>query len=191
MSDVFDIKSDVYFVLDQLNVPVDNILYEESKNNFFHPGKSAQLRIGKNILAQFGEIHPFILQKFEINTNVNGFEILLDQVSQFQLKISSTKKAYDSNALQAIERDFAFLFLKNIRAGEIINKIKKIDKQLIKKVTIFDVFEGNKLPENTKSIAIKVMLQPIEKTFTDSEIETISNTIIDLISKTFEGKLRQ
>ena len=191
MSDVFDVKSDVYFVLDQLNVPVDNILYEESENNFFHPGKSAQLRIGKNILAQFGEIHPFILQKFEINTNVNGFEIHLDQVSQFQLKTSSTKKAYNSNALQAIERDFAFLFPKNIKAGEIINKIKKIDKQLIKKVTIFDVFEGNKLPENMKSIAIKVMLQPIEKTFTDSEIETISNTIIDLISKTFEGKLRQ
>ncbi len=191
MSDVFDVKGDVYFVLDQLNVPVDKVLYEESDNNFFHPGKSARLRIGKSILAQFGEIHPFILQKFEINTNVSGFEILLDQVSQFQLKITSTKKAYDNNALQAIERDFAFLFPSNIRAGEIINKIKKIDKQLIKKVTIFDVFEGNKLPENMKSIAIKVMLQPIEKTFTDSEIETISNTIIDLISKTFEGKLRQ
>jgi phenylalanyl-tRNA synthetase beta chain len=191
MSDVFDVKSDVYFVLDQLNVPVDKALYEESDNNFFHPGKSAQLRIGKNILAQFGEIHPFILQKFEINTNVNGFEILLDQVDQFQLKISSTKKAYDNNSLQVIERDFSFLFPKNIRAGEIINKIKKIDKQLIKKVTIFDVFEGNKLPENMKSIAIKVMLQPIEKTFTDSEIETISDTIIDLISKTFEGTLRQ
>jgi phenylalanyl-tRNA synthetase beta chain len=191
ISDVFDVKSDVYFVLDQLNVPINNILYDESDNNFFHPGKSARLRIGKSILARFGEIHPFILQKFEINTNVSGFEILLDQVSKFQLKMSSTKKAYDNNALQAIERDFAFLFPKNIKAGEIINKIIKIDKKLIKKVTIFDVFDGNKLPENMKSIAIKVILQPIEKTFTDSEIEVISNTIIDLISKTFEGKLRQ
>jgi len=190
-SDVFDVKSDVYFVLDQLNVPVDKIFYEESDNNFFHPGKSAQLRIGKNILAQFGEIHPFVLQKFEINTNVNGFEIFLDQISQFQLQIKSTKKAYDNNSLQAIERDFAFLFPKNIKAGEIINKIKKIDNQLVKNVTIFDVFEGNKLPENMKSIAIKVILQPMEKTFTDSEIEKISEKIIDLISKNFEGKLRR
>ena len=53
------------------------------------------------------------------------------------------------------------------------------------------VFEGSNLPENMKSIAFKVVLQPIEKTFTDDEIEKISNTIIDLISKTFEGKLRQ
>ena len=68
MSDVFDVKGDVYFILDHLNVPVDNILYEETNNNFFHPGKSAQLIIGKNILAQFGEIHPFILQKFQIKT---------------------------------------------------------------------------------------------------------------------------
>ena len=111
--------------------------------------------------------------------------------ASFVLKMSSTKKAYDNNALQAIERDFAFLFPKNIRAGEIINKIKKIDNQLVKNVTIFDVFEGNKLPENMKSIAIKVILQPIEKTFTDSEIEKISEKIIDLISKNFEGKLRQ
>ena len=62
---------------------------------------------------------------------------------------------------------------------------------MIKNVTIFDVFEGNKLPENMKGIGIKVILQPIEKTFTDSEIEKISKNIIDLISKTFEGKLRQ
>ena len=54
-----------------------------------------------------------------------------------------------------------------------------------------DVFEGGKLPESMKSIAFKVILQPIEKTFTDEEIEKISNKIIDLISKTFEGKLRQ
>ena len=54
-----------------------------------------------------------------------------------------------------------------------------------------DVFEDDKLPKNTKSIAIKVILQPKEKTFTDPEIEAISNNIIDLISKTFEGKLRQ
>ena len=76
--DAFDIKSDVFYVLSQLNVPVENLLHENSTNNYFHPGKSAKLIIGKNVLAQFGEIHPFILQKFEIKTKVNGFEIYLD-----------------------------------------------------------------------------------------------------------------
>ncbi len=84
----------------------------------------------------------------------------------------------------------AFLFPKNIKAIDLINNIKKIDKQIIKKVIIFDVFEGKKLPENKKSIALKVILQPLEKTFTDSEIEKISINIIDLISKSFGGELR-
>ena len=84
-----------------------------------------------------------------------------------------------------------FCFQTNIKAGEIIKKLEKLDKQQIKKVSIFDVFEGKNLPKNMKSIAFKVVLQPKEKTFTDDEIEKISNNIIDLISKTFEGKLRQ
>ena len=56
---------------------------------------------------------------------------------------------------------------------------------------IFDLFEGNKLQDDKKSIAFKVILQPQEKTFTDKEIENLSNNIIDLISKSFEGELRQ
>ncbi len=142
ISDIFDVKSDVYFFLNQLNVPVDNLLHEDVTNNFYHPGKSAQLKIGKKIIANFGEIHPYILKKFDIKTNVSGFEIFLDQLSQFQSKKISTKNSYDSNTLQAVERDFAFLFPLNVKAGEIINKIKKINKQIIKKVSIFDVYEG-------------------------------------------------
>ena len=83
------------------------------------------------------------------------------------------------------------MFPKNIKTIDIVKVIKNIDKKVVKKVTIFDVFEGKNLPNNKISVAFKVMLQPIESTFTDSDIETISNSIIDLISKNFEGKLRQ
>ena len=90
-----------------------------------------------------------------------------------------------------MERDFAFLFPKEVKAIELINTIKKIDKNIIKSVIIFDVFQGNKLPENKKSIALKVILQPQEKTFTDKEIENFSIKIIDLIASSFKGELRQ
>jgi len=189
--DVYDIKSDVFYVLEQLNVPVDNLLHEKIKSNIYHPGKSAQLRLGKNIIANFGEISPLLLKRFDIKTSVFGFEIFIDRLDQFQVKKTSTKKAYDSNPLQLVERDFAFLFPKDTQAIDIINKIKKIDKKIIKNVIIFDIFEGNKLPQNKKSIAFKVRLQPQEKTFTDKEIENLSISIIDLISRSFEGELRQ
>ena len=191
ITDIYDVKSDVFYVLDQLNVPVLNLQHEVSQNKLYHPGKSAQLRLGKTIIANFGEINPLILKRFDIKTAVSGFEIFLDELNQFQVKKSSTKKAYDNNSLQLVERDFAFLFPKNIKGIDVINKIKKIDKKIIMNVIIFDIFEGSKLPENKKSIAIKVTLQPQVKTFTDKEIEKFSSNIISLISKSFEGELRQ
>ena len=190
VTDVFDVKSDVYYVLEQLNVPIEGLIFKTLRNNVFHPGKSAQLILGKSIIANFGELNPLLLKRIDIKAVVCGFEIFIDKLEQFQIKKTSTKKAYDNNPYQVVERDFAFLFPKNIKAIDLINNIKKIDKQIIKKVIIFDVFEGKKLPENKKSIALKVILQPLEKTFTDSEIEKISTNIIDLISKSFGGELR-
>ena len=190
-ADVFDVKSDVYFALEQLNIPINNLSYEETNTNYFHPGKSAQLKIGSKVLARFGEIHPNILKKLEIKINVNGFEIFLDNLKEFQSKKISTKSAYDNNSLQAVERDFAFLFPNDVEGLQVINLIKKIDKRLIKKISIFDVFEDKTLPENMKSLAFKIIFQPIEKTFTEEEIEKISKEIIDLISKKFDGKIRQ
>ena len=190
-SDVYDIKGDVFYILDQLNVPIENLQHLSLESKLYHPGKSAQLKLGNNIIANFGEINPLILKKFNIKIIVLGFEIFLDELEQFQIKKTSTKKAYDSNPFQLVERDFAFLFPKNIKGIDVINKIKKIDKKIIKSVIIFDIFEGGKLPEDKKSIAIKVTLQPLEKTFTDNEIENYSTKIIDLISKSFEGEIRQ
>tara|TARA_Y100001970_G_C14244435_1_gene867059 strand:- start:1069 stop:3459 length:2391 start_codon:yes stop_codon:yes gene_type:complete len=190
-ADVFDVKSDVYFTLEQLNIPINNLSYEETNTNYFHPGKSAQLKIGSKVVARFGEIHPNILKKLEIKINVNGFEIFLDNLKEFQSKKISTKSAYDNNSLQAVERDFAFLFPNDVEGLQVINLIKKIDKRLIKKISIFDVFKDKTLPENMKSLAFKIIFQPIEKTFTEEEIEKISKKIIDLISKKFDGKIRQ
>ena len=189
--DVYDVKSDIFYVLQQLNVPVDKLNHEIFDSKIYHPGKSSQLRLGKSIIARFGEISPLLLKRFEIKILVYGFEIFLDELDQFQIKKTSTKKAYDNNPFQLVERDFAFLFPKNIKAIDIINKIKTIDKKIFKDVVIFDIFEGNKLPDNKKSIAIKVILQPQEKTFKDKEIENLSTNIINLIAKSFEGELRQ
>ena len=189
--DIYDVKTDIFYILDQLNVPIDNLQHETFENNIYHPGKSSQLRLGKNVLANFGEINPLLLKKFDIKLPVCGFEIFLDKLDQFQIKKSSTKKGYDNNPFQLVERDFAFLFPIEVKAIELINTIKKIDKNIIKSVVIFDVFEGDKLPKNKKSIALKVKLQPQEKTFTDKEIENLSNKIIDLIATSFKGELRQ
>ena len=189
--DVFDIKTDLIEVLKKLDVPIDSLNYESIENNIYHPGKSTSLCIGKNIVAHFGELHPILLKSMNINTSVFAFEILTDTLGQFQSKKTSTISAFDNNPFQMVERDFAFLFPKSVKANEIVSKIKKIDKKLINKVAIFDVYEGDKIKDDTKSIAIRVLLQPLEKTFKDEEIESISNQIIDVIANSFSATLRK
>ncbi len=190
-NDVYTVKADLFNVLASLNVPTDNLLYDKNKGNIYHPGKSATLRLGKNIIAKFGEFHPILLKTMDINIKVFGFEIYLDNISQFQDNKSPSRVPFSNNPYQMVERDYAFLLPKEIEANEIVKKVKKIDKDIINKVTIFDVYEGDKLPENKKSIAIRVLLQPIDKTFKDEDIENLSNQIIDQVSKSFKASIRQ
>ena len=188
--DVFAIKSDLMRILKSLNAPIDNFSYEAISNKVFHPGKSSSLRIGKNIIAKFGELNPILLKSLDISNAVVAFEIFTDTLAQFQNKKTSTVSAFDNNPFQAVERDFAFLLPKPIKANDIVNKIKKIDKKIINKVSIFDVYEGEKINKELKSIAIRVLLQPLEKTFSDEEIEGISSQIVDTVTTSFSATLR-
>ena len=189
--DVFDIKADLMRILDSLNTPINNLNYEKIENKIFHPGKSSSLRIGKNIIANFGELNPILLKSMNIQNPVMAFEVFTDALGQFQNKKTSTIAAFDNNPFQMVERDFAFIFPDSVKADEIISKIKKIDKKLINKVSIFDVYEGDKIAKDTKSIAIRVLLQPLEKTFNDEEIESLSTQIIDVITINFKATLRK
>ena len=189
--DVFDIKSDLMTILKSLNVPIDNLNYESISNKVFHPGKSSSLRIGKNIIANFGELNPIILKSLNVSNVVVAFEIFTNTLAQFLGKKTSTISAFDNNPFQTVERDFAFLVPQSIKANDIVNKIKKIDKKIINKILIFDVYEGEKIDNDSKSIAIRVQLQPLEKTFSDEEIESISNQVIDNVISSFSAILRK
>ena len=190
-NNVYNVKADLFTVLNSLNVPIDNLLYEKNNNKIYHPGKSSTLRLGKSIVAKFGELHPILLKTMDINIKVYGFEIYLDNISQFQVNKSSSRAVFINNPYQMVERDFAFLVPKEIEANQILRKVKKIDKNLINKVIIFDVYEGDKLPDNKKSIAIRVLLEPKDKTFKDEDIENLSKLIIDQVSKSFEASIRK
>ncbi len=189
-NDFYSIKADLFSILTSLNVPTENLLYEKIDGKIYHPGKSSSLRLGKNKIANFGEIHPILIKNMGINFKVFGFEIFIENISQFQDSKSSSRGAFVNNPYQMVERDFAFLFPKEIKANEIIKKVKKINRDLIQKVTIFDLYEGDKLPDNKKSIAFRVLMQPKDKTFSDQEIDNLSREIIDLISSSFEASIR-
>ncbi len=186
--DVFDVKKDFFSTVENFGLRAESFQINASEApKYYHPHRSSALKLGKNLVGFFGELHPAVAKKFDIKTRVNLFEIFADTLPAQQ---KSARKAYAQNDLPVVERDFAFLADKNLAVGDLIKTISAVDKQLIKEVSIFDIFSGNNIAEDKKSVALRVKIHPQEKTLTSEEIEAIGKKIIDAVAKAHNSSLR-
>jgi len=185
--DVFDIKSDVIRTLVDLGLEESDLSISNNTKNCYHPGRSGSVNLKSEKgphLAYFGEIHPAIITNLDFKEkNIFGLEIFLKNIPKPNKKVRVSKKNYITSDFQKSERDFAFVIDKNFKAGELENIIKKIDDNIIKKVTTFDVFEGQNIPEGKKSVAINVVIQSQDKTLTENDLNQINEKIINTIKE--------
>ena len=192
--DVFDVKKDVVQTLVEAGYNSDKFFVDSETPNYYHPGKSGRLFLNKgrdNIAAYFGEIHPNILKKIDIKTeSLVGFEIFLDNLKLPKKTLNEQKTNFVVSDYQKSERDFAFVVDKGINAHALIDAVSSVDKNLISNIKVFDVYEGDNIPENKKSIAISVTIQSSEKTLKDSDLEKINKLIIETVEKKTGAKIR-
>ena len=183
---VFDIKKDLIQSLIELGLERDEMIIEDISPSYYHPGISGTIssKNKKSLLAYFGQIHPKIINE------TFGFEIFLDNFVQFKQSNIKINKSLVLSDFQKSERDFAFLISKNINAQKLVDAIKNTDTSMIKKINIFDVYEGENIPSDKKSIALKVTIQSDEKTLNDSELKDISNRIIKSVEDHTGAQLR-
>ncbi len=187
--DVFDAKADVLSVLDALGYAA-NAQTARAAPEWYHPGKSGVLQLGpQNILAHFGELHPLILEKMDVDGPLCAFEIFLDALPEPK-RATRTRPALDVTDLQMVRRDFAFLVDEGVAAGDVMRAARSAEKNLISDVTLFDVFTGAGVAEGKKSLAIEVTLSPRDKTLTDEEIDAASGKVIAAVTKATGGELR-
>ena len=151
--------------------------------SYYHPGKAARIKIGKNIIGFFGEIHP--LTKLGIKQPVCSFELFTDDLPSTKHK--SVKKAYRQNNLPLVKRDYCFVIDQEQPAAKLLDIVRK-SSNVIEEVTIFDCYEN--LENEKKSIALRVSLQPQDKTLTESEINLISEKIISTAENELNARLR-
>ena len=156
--------------------------------SYYHPGKSGTLYFKNEKIGQFGEIHPNLIKKLEINSSIFAFELNLKALPP---GIQKSKKKFQNKYFQKVERDFAFLVDKNVEAKRIVNLIKETNNEIIEEINIFDIYEGEGIPDGKKSVAISVTLQPKNKTLIDSEIESICKIIVDNVVKNTDAILRE
>ncbi|NRB10699.1 MAG: phenylalanine--tRNA ligase subunit beta [Rickettsiaceae bacterium] len=187
--DVFDVKEDLENILQCNGLAIDKCQIDNNVPSYYHPTKSAILKLGKKIIAVFGELHPIILQKFDLDVRVIAFEINVDNLPVSKDKFGM-KPEYIASDYQSIVRDYAFVIDKSMSVGDLLSFIRNVDKQKIKKVSLFDVYTGDKIEADKKSVALSVQIQDNHKTLTESDIETINKAIISGIEQKFSGILR-
>lgn len=181
--DLYDSKGDALAVMEMANLSPQ---WEPKAPSWYHPGRSATLRLGPLVLGYFGEIHPRLLKTFDLKGPVVGFEIFLDRLPLPKRK-TTAKPLLVLSPFQAVDRDFAFVVAQNVPADTLMKAAKKADPSLIEDCTLFDVFE---LPNDQKSLGIRVRFQPKDHTLTEEEIQTLSEKIISSITQSTGGVLR-
>ncbi len=186
--DAMDAKADLWAAMAALEVPIEGIMLTQDAPSFYHPGRSATVRQGpKTILGRFGELHPRVIGDLGLPGPMVAFELDLDAVSDRKRR---RKSAPDLSAFQPLRRDFAFLVDTTVAADAVLRAAKGAERTLIAGVTLFDVYEGDKVPVGKKSLAIEVIFQPRERTLTDAEIEAACQKVIAAVAKSTGAALR-
>jgi len=192
--DLHDAKADAEAVLAALGAPVDRLMLMREAPEWFHPGRSASLKLGpKNTLAVFGELHPKALQAMDLKGPAVAATLYLENVPQKKAR-SAARPPLVVSDFQAVERDFAFVVDERVEAEAILRAARGAEKKLIERAGVFDVFEGKRAAEQLgagrKSVAITVRLQPTEGTLTEAEIEAVSTRVVDAVAKATGAVLR-
>jgi len=192
--DVFDVKRDVIQSLVEAGYNKDKFYIDDETPNYYHPGKSGRIFLNKGkekVVAFFGDIHPNILKKLDIKVEaLVGFEIFLDNIKQPKKSLKNQKTKYKYSDFQKSERDFAFVLDKNFKVQELIEIIINVDKDLIRSVKVFDVYEGDNIDEGKKSIALNVTIQSLEKTLNEEDLNKINQLIISTVESKTDAKIR-
>lgn len=210
-ADLLAAKADALAALAAAGAPVDNIQVAGDPPAWFHPGRAGVLRLGPTVLGQFGELHPEILDAFELKGPVAAFEVMIDAVPL--PRSARARQPLRLSVFQPVERDFAFVVDRDVPAEALLRAARGVDRKLVAEIRLFDVYEGNSptedqkpsefipgvttllgiargLPQGKKSLAISVTLQPQDATLTDAEIEAFSARLVAAVEKATGGTLR-
>ena len=189
--DAFDVKADALAVLVAAGAPASALQVVPGGPSWLHPGRSGTIQIGpQNVLGHFGELHPRALEALDAEGPLMAFEVILERIPDAKAKPTRAKPQIELSAFQPVTRDFAFVVDAKVKAGDIVRAAQNVDRKLIANVSVFDVYEGQGIDPDKKSVAIAVTLQPREKTMTDEEIDAVGKKIVAEVSKRTGAVLR-
>lgn len=183
-TDFFYLKSIIIRVLERLGI--QKIKSAPIKNDTFSEGLI--LSSGKAKLAEFGIVKNKIAKQFDIKHEVLYADInwsnLIELAKRTKIQFTDIPKYPE------VKRDFALLIDENVAFNEIYTIARQSERKLLKDITLFDVYEGDKLPAGKKSYAVSFTLQDVNQTLTDKQIDKVMNKLKLSLEKQLGAELR-
>jgi len=184
--DFFDIKGILEAVFESLNI--DGISYARLENNdMFHPGRSAVLLANGEEIGIVGEIHPTVLENFEI-----GLPCYVAEIDLLKLMacIDENIKYKALPKFPAAERDIAVLVDQDVAVGDLEATMIKASGALLESIKLFDVYTGDRIPDGKKSVAFSISFRSPERSLTSEEVNKVFNKIVKDLEYKNNAQLR-
>ena len=180
--DFFDMKGDLELLLEK----GDKVQFVAASHPVLHPGKSAQIKMGATVLGWAGAIHPAIAAQLSLPKNIFLFELDLQQLQERMIPAFNPLSKFPM-----IRRDLAILLNRNILSQEVLDTAEaSIDQKILRGVRLFDLYQGDNLKEDEKSLAFGIFLQHDERTLTDDEVEAVIVQVVENLEQQHGAKLR-
>ena len=182
-TDFFFLKNIFENVLTQLRIDGSRFAVEQIENGYYQYALAYTNRESKKVVATIGRLRNVVCKAFDIKQEVFYADVDWDLL--FKLIPAKSVKYEEISKFPEVRRDLALVVNKDVSFAQIETVAYQTEKKLLKSVSLFDVYTGDKLPENTKQYAIAFVLQDKERTLTDKQIENVMQKLL----KAFEQKL--
>ncbi len=183
--DFYDAKGLVEELLAGLSI--GNYSVESGEHYALHPGKTAVFKKGRDVLVTVGEVHPAVAEALGIRKKIYVFEAEIDTLQKFAAKKFSLESL---PKYPSISRDLAILVDHDTSAGDVERVITKNGGNFLKSVTLFDVYTGERISADKKSLAFAIEFRSNERTLTDTEADAAFQNILAAVEKDFGATLR-
>lgn len=191
MMDFYDLKGVVEGLLD--DVHIRDLRVSVDSHPSFRPGRTARLKLGNKNLGWMGELHPLVVQNHDFSSQ-GGDNAVLAAILDVEVMLPLVVDAYQVEPIAvypAVREDLAVLVDSTTSAADIEDVIRKSGGFLLKEVTLFDVYEGENIPEGQRSMAYHLAFQSPSKTLKDKDVKKLRNKIIGQLGRRLNAKLRE
>ena len=183
--DFYDLKGDLEAIFSLLGCD-ERVQFNRSELPALHPGQSAVINLNDEVIGYFGVLHPEIEKKLSLNSKTLVFEINLAKINFKKVPVAQDLSKYPSN-----KRDIAIIVSNTIPAAEIISVCKQAGGEQLIKVNLFDVYQGDNINEDQKSLAISLILQDKSRTLEEEDITNIVSKCVTALQNRFKALLRE